>query len=684
MKELVSTARIGRSLGIHLILATQKPSGVVDDQIWTNSKFKLCLKVQNEADSREMLKTPDAASIVQPGRAYLQVGNNEIYELFQSAFSGASYHEEQEREEGDQRVYLVNRIGQGQLINQDLGGSLESNRIHKTQLDVVVGYVKNEFLKTKLPKVKSPWLPPLQPVMVSPLFERITDSAIHKELNLNIPVGIEDIPEEQKQIEYQIQFLKQGHVIFFASSGYGKTVFLETLLLGLCALNSVKNLHAYLLDFGNNALLPLKALPHVADYITYDNLEKQQKLMALLFKEMKQRKQLMADAMAQNFEIYNQMAEQPLPAIVLFIDNYDVVKELEMDENFFVQLARDGVNLGIYLAITASRSSVVKYALMNQIKTKIAGYNYEPAEPRNIVGRSEYVLPEIKGRVLVKDENVNMMQIYTPVPYSSGLEYNQNLQELIGKIAGSSTEEKAVGIPVLPEQFRVGMLKNYGAAEPADVYLGLEKQRVYRIGIQTTDTPFLIIGPVRSGKSNTVRMMLQQMLHFEKIYVFDAKTYELQDMQKYENVMYVDNPDKLDRCKEELMDLTEERREDCQAERGNRTVTQFYGSLEKYAVVINELSDFVSFINDDKNMIQILGNAADTGILVILTGHSAHMPVRNETAKLVKKAENGLLLGDPGINSPFPTFRGKELPDCVEDGLLYQKGSSTMIRIPKA
>lgn len=684
MKELVSTARIGRSLGIHLILATQKPSGVVDDQIWTNSKFKLCLKVQNEADSREMLKTPDAASIVQPGRAYLQVGNNEIYELFQSAFSGASYHDEQEREEGDQRVYLVNRIGQGQLINQDLGGSLESNRIHKTQLDVVVGYVKNEFLKTKLPKVKSPWLPPLQPVMVSPLFERITDSAIHKELNLNIPVGIEDIPEEQKQIEYQIQFLKQGHVIFFASSGYGKTVFLETLLLGLCALNSVKNLHAYLLDFGNNALLPLKALPHVADYITYDNLEKQQKLMALLFKEMKQRKQLMADAMAQNFEIYNQMAEQPLPAIVLFIDNYDVVKELEMDENFFVQLARDGVNLGIYLAITASRSSVVKYALMNQIKTKIAGYNYEPTEPRNIVGRSEYVLPEIKGRVLVKDENVNMMQIYTPVPYSSGLEYNQNLQELIGKIAGSSTEEKAVGIPVLPEQFRVGMLKNYGAAEPADVYLGLEKQRVYRIGIQTTDTPFLIIGPVRSGKSNTVRMMLQQMLHFERIYVFDAKTYELQDMQKYENVMYVDNPDKLDRCKEELMDLTEERREDCQAERGNRTVTQFYGSLEKYAVVINELSDFVQFINDDKNMIQILGNAADTGILVILTGHSAHMPVRNETAKLVKKAENGLLLGDPGINSPFPTFRGKELPDCVEDGLLYQKGSSTMIRIPKA
>jgi DNA segregation ATPase FtsK/SpoIIIE, S-DNA-T family len=89
MKELISAARIGRSLGIHLILATQKPSGVVDAQIWSNSRFKLCLKVQNQEDSNEVLKTPLAAEIKEPGRAYLQVGNNEIFELFQSAYSGA-------------------------------------------------------------------------------------------------------------------------------------------------------------------------------------------------------------------------------------------------------------------------------------------------------------------------------------------------------------------------------------------------------------------------------------------------------------------------------------------------------------------------------------------------------------------------------------------------------------------
>lgn len=85
IRELVSAARIGRSLGVHLILATQKPGGIIDDQIWSNSRFKVALKVQDATDSKEILKNSDAANITVTGRGYLQVGNNEVYELFQSA-----------------------------------------------------------------------------------------------------------------------------------------------------------------------------------------------------------------------------------------------------------------------------------------------------------------------------------------------------------------------------------------------------------------------------------------------------------------------------------------------------------------------------------------------------------------------------------------------------------------------
>lgn len=87
MEELISAARIGRSLGVHLILATQKPSGVVNDQIWSNSRFKVCLKVADAADSKEMIRRPDAAEIKGPGRFFMLVGYNELFCGGQAAYA---------------------------------------------------------------------------------------------------------------------------------------------------------------------------------------------------------------------------------------------------------------------------------------------------------------------------------------------------------------------------------------------------------------------------------------------------------------------------------------------------------------------------------------------------------------------------------------------------------------------
>lgn len=252
MKELVSAARIGRSLGVHLILATQKPTGVVDDQIWSNSKFKLCLKVQNEGDSKEVLKTPDAASITLPGRAYLQVGNNEIYELFQSAWSGAVYIEEKEKDVTlDERIYKVNEIGQGELINQDLSGKKAEKKAVKTQLEVIIEHIKKVYESEKQIPVKKPWLPPLQNMIVSP-YAKEEKHPPNKWgwVNLNISIGKMDIPELQSQKECNIDFFKEGNLLFVASSGYGKTIFLTTILMSLAKLNDVDFLNFYILDYG--------------------------------------------------------------------------------------------------------------------------------------------------------------------------------------------------------------------------------------------------------------------------------------------------------------------------------------------------------------------------------------------------------------------------------------------------
>ena len=199
MAELVSTARVGRSLGVHLILATQKPTGIVDDQIWSNSRFKLCLKVQNEADSRELLHSGDAANITNPGRAYLQVGNNEIFELFQSAYSGGAYSIEKEQSEADERIFVLNELGQGRLINEDLSLG-ESNDIAKiTQLDAVVDHIKDIYEAEPCTEVKKPWLPPLAAEIINP---NITNIEVGELPDTSFDVGIIDMPDKQKQEVY--------------------------------------------------------------------------------------------------------------------------------------------------------------------------------------------------------------------------------------------------------------------------------------------------------------------------------------------------------------------------------------------------------------------------------------------------------------------------------------------------
>ena len=79
MDELISVARIGRSLGVHLILATQKPAGIVNEQIRSNSKFGICLKVQAIEDSNDVINRPDAANLKRAGQFYMNVGNNEYF-----------------------------------------------------------------------------------------------------------------------------------------------------------------------------------------------------------------------------------------------------------------------------------------------------------------------------------------------------------------------------------------------------------------------------------------------------------------------------------------------------------------------------------------------------------------------------------------------------------------------------
>lgn len=691
MSELVSAARIGRSLGIHLILATQKPSGVVDDQIWTNSRFKLALKVQNEADSREIIKTGDAAFITQPGRAYLQVGNNEIYELFQSAWSGAAYRSEKEKEETAQLVYLVNELGQGELVNSDLSARNESGQLETTQLDVTIDYINEIYSRLHAIPVKKPWLPPLSGRIASdyPALYCIDGSREEDRLPLDLSaeIGLIDIPEEQSQLPYCIDLLKEGNTAFFAAAGYGKSTFLTTVLLSLALKNSVALLNFYICDFGNSALVPLNALPHTSDYITVDDGEKLGKLIRIINEEVKSRKKLFAEKMVQNFDVYNQTAGTPLKAIVIVVDNYDVVKEIGQElEDFFARLSRDGVGLGIYMVVTATRQNGIKYAALNNYKNKIAGYLVEKTESGTLVGKSVYQPPEIEGRVLVKHESsANLMQVYTMVPFKNEVEYNAGIKELIEKICNMYPVMRAPRIPVLPEQFISTMLGQYAGDMTGKIALGLHKETVELRGFDRSAAPFIILGDSGKGKTNLLKVILSQLAG-SRIYLFDAGSRELFYHKADENLSYIEKTEEaeefIEECKEEM--ITRKSMFHKALETNSRiTPREFYMTLEPMYIIIDDTDEFAeNYKSLQKDMTECLRLAAETGCGIIATINSTKAKGFDEISKFFKTTTDGILIGNPGTTSIFPSVMTRQLPSMGE-GLLYHNGTSERILLPK-
>lgn len=657
MSELVSVARIGRTLGVHLILATQKPTGVVDDQIWSNSKFKLALKVQDENDSKEIIKTPDAAFITQTGRGYLQVGNNEIYELFQSAWSGATYKSVEESEQVDDRIYKINLLGQGELINKDLSDKEETNEVSKTQLDVVVDYIANYYQKTGHKEVFKPWLPSLEKNITSPYINEINDTATINNLDLLTPIGLIDIPEEQKQIDYTVNFIKDGNLAIFSSSGYGKSTTLGTIMMTLAVKNNPKYLNFYVLDFGNSSLIPYKMLPHVADYMTFDSDEKLNKFKNIILSEIKERKQLFGKEMVQNFDMYNQLhPENPLKAIFIVVDNFDVVKELPMDyEEALLKITRDGFGLGIYTIISATRSNAVRFAILNNFKNKIVQYMFDEGDMSGLIGRSKYKLNEdVKGRALIKHKYISMMQVYVPVPFKDDVEFITNLKATIQEIANKYTGEKLIGIPVLPDVFTTKDFKNYKNESTDKNLVGLSLDNVENVSIDLSNTPYLILGPSKCGKTNFLEILINQ--RDGKSYIFDADGMDLYKYKGKENINYVSSPDELKDFIEDLFTEIEDRKTKAEEALSNGNYVSpksFYNELPEWSVYIDDVDIFIQKVQTVSNISNLLNQAVSVGIKFIATVNSNKLKGFDEVSKFFKNSTNGAILGQMGTLSIF-------------------------------
>ncbi|MCQ2497767.1 MAG: hypothetical protein MJ133_02180 [Lachnospiraceae bacterium] len=488
MKQIISLAAVGRSLGIHLVLATQKPAGVVDDKIRANTNFRLCLKVQDRQDSMDMLGRREAAYLTNPGDCYLQIGNNEFFQKFKTAYCGGKYAEGcKERE-----VAMIDETGEKQKTKEPVY-DINSRLLTEIMVDFINDYADDIGLKGS----DSLWMEELDDnisLIISDKYEAIGNKSFEGDnlvLNTNIdtkvfcgvkeyasyvnqykyPMGLYDNPAERKQGYIFYEPIKDGNLIIGGNSGSGKTKL-------LCNLADVVSLHGgvILIDISAGKLMESCVVPRAM------GLVKNADDMNIFFYHLKK------------ILISKEDIKYP---IFIFIDNLPgFIKMLDEERtDIFINLLNVGLSKKIYLLATLTTPGELSPKFFSKFRSSISFEMNDKFHYGDML-RSYRITAEIKkntpGRCLYKvEDTVCECQIFENVDSISEME------EYFPK--GNEHMLEINKIPVIPELITVERLFS-------DMNRGVQKNKKSNKDDEYEDI-FLPLGySMKSGYVRGVRL----------------------------------------------------------------------------------------------------------------------------------------------------------------------------------
>lgn len=401
MDQLISAARIGRSLGVHLILATQKPSGVVNDQINSNAKFRVCLKVQTRADSDEMLRRPEAAELKETGRFYLQVGYNEYFALGQSAWCGAPYAPQEEAVvHRDDYVQFLDDAGQNIV---QVRPAKEKKDSGVSQLVAIVQYLSDIARKEQITPRKL-WMEPLaadislQELQKKyPLPERDSVTAV---------LGIVDDPQNQRQHPFVFDFLKCKNFLVVGGNQAGKTTVLQTMLYSLICRYSPEEIQYYILDYSSMLLSVFDHTRYCGGMWGEGDEQEVEKFFRLLNEIIAERKAAFLEAEVNSFEAYREIRKIPL--IFVVIDNITGLSSWRNGQNLYYDLnllIREANSVGIKFLVSAGSLDDVLYKIKKELGTRFVLEAKNRFEYGDVLGVQCRFEPEkMPGRGLLREE----------------------------------------------------------------------------------------------------------------------------------------------------------------------------------------------------------------------------------------------------------------------------------------
>ncbi|MDP9846565.1 FtsK/SpoIIIE domain-containing protein [Streptosporangium lutulentum] len=525
MTGLVDIARRGRSLGIHLILATQRPGGVVTADIQANTSLRIALRVTEASESADVIDRPDAAHISKstPGRCYVKSGAGGATAVQTARIGGRSPGASSEV-----RV-RVTELG-WRALGHPLSApdpALDGSPV--TDLSILTDALVDAARIAGIPEQPSPWLPPLADLVVTPAFPDLSGDALPYRAGVEevppLAFGITDLPWAQDRRALELDLAHGGHLLLAGASRSGRSTALRTLAGAIAAGASPDDVHVHAIDCGSGALLPLMAMPHCGAVVTRDQLDRVERLLTRLRAEIGRRQQLLAEAgYASLAELRAVQGGPRLPWLVLMLDRwegfvaafegYDYGRLIES----LMQLLREGPAVGLRAVVTGDRS-----ALIGQISTvfddRLILRLADPAD-YGLAGLPVKDLPAslAPGRALsIGEHGITENQIALLCDDPSGPAQVAALQAL-ARAAREITAEPPMRVDALPMRITVAqtldLAPSFKPPSPLWALLGAGGDSLTPLGVDLLahGPGAVIAGPPRSGRSSALLTATQSLL----------------------------------------------------------------------------------------------------------------------------------------------------------------------------
>ncbi|HEX6685130.1 MAG TPA: FtsK/SpoIIIE domain-containing protein [Candidatus Limnocylindrales bacterium] len=448
----------GRSLGIHVVLATQRPGGVVNAEIRANINLRICLRVTSTGESSDVIDSPEAARIsrLHPGRGYIRTGHSDLA-VFQAARIG-----------WPQSTVEIPPPVEPTAV-RDLGrprpAPAESADTELTDLTALVMAMQDAATVAGVQAPPGPWLPPLP--------ETVTPQDF---------LGLADEPGLQRQRGFDLDLDRAAPVIVGGMARSGRSTLLLSLANRLTDKYSPTDLHLYVLDYGGRALAPLAGLPHCGAYTNPDEPGRPQRILEMLTAEAQRRAR----------------AGVTTPRMVLFIDQYEVFLSRHSDvdgtamTDMVDQLLRTGPAAGVLPVLAMDRSGF-GHRLSSAVATRLVLRQAEPEQAEIFgVGRKGMPLSMPPGRFIAVPSGVEVQTALPPKQFKSWPDP--------GELGPRRVDALPESIPLSDPLFR-------GLDQPV---IGAGGDHLHGIGLDL-DAAFLVAGPPRSGRSTALAAVVSTL-----------------------------------------------------------------------------------------------------------------------------------------------------------------------------